>query len=54
MQEARFFTPSGKPRAAGLGLAFEGKTGSNNSITDVAGVAVGYTPRPRARTRSRK
>ncbi len=43
MQEARIFTPSGKPRAAGLGLAFEGKTGSNNSITDVAGVTVGYS-----------
>ncbi|NQW12377.1 MAG: P1 family peptidase [Alphaproteobacteria bacterium] len=42
MHDATLFTPSGKLRAAGLGLTFEGKTGVNNSITDVEGVSVGY------------
>lgn len=36
-------TPSGKVRARGLGLPFEGTCGPHNAITDVAGVAVGYT-----------
>lgn len=36
-------TPSGKPRAASLGLQFPGATGRLNSITDVQGVSVGYT-----------
>src|SRR5436309_1666018 len=31
-----------KPRARDLGVAFEGKTGQYNAITDVAGVEVGY------------
>jgi L-aminopeptidase/D-esterase-like protein len=36
-------TPSGKPRAASLGLQFPGAPGRLNSITDVDGVSVGYT-----------
>lgn len=36
-------TPSGKLRARGLGLPFEGLCGPFNAITDVAGVSVGYT-----------
>ncbi|WP_037312877.1 P1 family peptidase [Ruegeria halocynthiae] len=35
-------TPAGKLRAHGLGLRFDGSKGSNNSITDVDGVSVGY------------
>ncbi len=35
-------TPSGKLRARGLGVPFEGEPGSNNAITDVPGVRVGY------------
>jgi len=36
-------TPSGKPRARGFGIPFDGTPGDNNAITDVAGVTVGYT-----------
>ncbi len=36
-------TPSGKIRARGLNLSFPGIAGSNNAITDVPGVMVGYT-----------
>jgi len=36
-------TPSGKLRGKGLGLAFEGVSGPYNAITDVPGVAVGYS-----------
>lgn len=36
-------TPSGKLRARGLGLPFEGQCGPFNAITDVAGVGVGYS-----------
>ncbi|MDF1609566.1 P1 family peptidase [Hoeflea sp. YIM 152468] len=36
-------TPSGKLRAKGLGLRFEGASGPFNAITDVAGVSVGYS-----------
>ncbi|MFD2205660.1 P1 family peptidase [Kiloniella antarctica] len=43
MTVSKLFTPSGKTRAAGLGLKFPGVKGENNSITDVAGVSVGYT-----------
>lgn len=43
MDNAIFNTPSGKLRARALGLKFEGRTGQHNSITDVAGVAVGYS-----------
>ena len=35
-------TPSGKLRAASLGLQFQGAPGRLNSITDVEGVSVGY------------
>lgn len=35
-------TPSGKPRARGLGLLLPGAPGPCNAITDVEGVAVGY------------
>ena len=35
-------TPSGRPRARALGIAFEGEPGPLNAITDVAGVEVGY------------
>jgi L-aminopeptidase/D-esterase-like protein len=35
-------TPSGKTRARGAGVPFQGKPGKNNSITDVEGVEVGY------------
>lgn len=36
-------TPAGKIRGRGLKLPFEGETGENNAITDVAGVEVGVT-----------
>ncbi|MBI4220695.1 MAG: P1 family peptidase [Chloroflexi bacterium] len=36
-------TPSGKKRARALGIPFDGTPGPANSITDVAGVAVGYS-----------
>ena len=36
-------TPSGKIRARGAGIPFQGKPGKYNSITDVEGVRVGYT-----------
>ena len=36
-------TPSGKPRARSFGIPFDGTPGPNNAITDVPGVAVGYT-----------
>src|SRR5215470_19665717 len=35
-------TPSGKPRARSLGIAFDGEPGPWNAITDVPGVEVGY------------
>jgi D-aminopeptidase len=31
-----------KPRARDLGIPFEGASGTNNAITDVAGVEVGF------------
>jgi D-aminopeptidase len=34
--------PSGRPRARGLGVPFDGQPGPFNAITDVDGVAVGY------------
>lgn len=36
-------TPSGKPRARRYGIGFDGRPGSFNAITDVPGVAVGYS-----------
>ncbi|MDB5550302.1 MAG: peptidase DmpA [Rhizobium sp.] len=45
-------TKTRKPRGRELGLPFNGRTGANNAITDVAGVGVGFrtiienTPRP--------
>jgi L-aminopeptidase/D-esterase-like protein len=36
-------TPAGKKRARALSVPFDGTPGRLNSITDVAGVAVGYT-----------
>ncbi|MEP7024889.1 MAG: P1 family peptidase [Actinomycetota bacterium] len=36
-------TPSGKPRARGIGIPFSGQPGRWNAITDVPGVEVGYT-----------
>lgn len=41
-QNATHFTPSGRSRARALGLALDGTPGRWNSITDVAGVSVGY------------
>ncbi len=35
-------TPSGKMRARGIGVPFDGAPGPNNAITDVEGVEVGY------------
>ncbi|XOV90591.1 MAG: P1 family peptidase [Pseudomonadota bacterium] len=35
-------TPSGKLRARGAGIPFDGEPGEHNAITDVAGVEVGY------------
>lgn len=35
-------TPSGLPRARGLGIAFDGVPGPFNAITDVPGLEVGY------------
>ncbi len=35
-------TPSGRPRARALGIAFDGDPGPFNAITDVSGVEVGY------------
>jgi len=36
-------TKEQKPRARDLGIQFDGSTGKNNAITDVAGVEVGYS-----------
>lgn len=36
-------TPAGKTRARGAGVPFQGLPGTNNSITDVGGVQIGYT-----------
>jgi D-aminopeptidase len=40
---AHLTTPGGMPRARALGIPFDGEPGAWNAITDVAGVAVGYT-----------
>jgi D-aminopeptidase len=36
-------TPTGKPRARGIGIPFDGAPGPWNAITDVPGLEVGYT-----------
>ncbi|MEO5758701.1 MAG: P1 family peptidase, partial [Mesorhizobium sp.] len=36
-------TPSGKRRARSFGIGFDGTPGTFNAITDVPGVAVGYS-----------
>jgi D-aminopeptidase len=36
-------TPSGKPRARAFRIPFDGVPGQCNAITDVPGVAVGYS-----------
>jgi D-aminopeptidase len=36
-------SPQSKPRARDLGVPFDGTPGTNNAITDVAGVEVGHT-----------
>lgn len=43
MRLAWISTPSGQPRAVGVGLGFDGTAGPCNAITDVPGVSVGYT-----------
>ena len=40
--DPRLRTPSGKPRARSIGVAFAGEPGPANAITDVPGVEVGY------------
>lgn len=42
MQESHLRTPSGKPRARGIGINAEGTPGPLNAITDVPGTGVGY------------
>ena len=41
MTDPHHATPSGKPRARGIGVPFDGTPGVNNAITDVGDVAVG-------------
>lgn len=43
ISEAHRLTPNGKLRARGAGIPFDGEPGKANAITDVPGVAVGYT-----------
>jgi D-aminopeptidase len=42
MHDPKRTTPSGKLRAVGAGLKFDGTPGPMNAITDVPGVSVGY------------
>jgi D-aminopeptidase len=42
MTNPQSFTASGAPRARGLGIPLPGTPGTNNAITDVTGVQVGY------------
>jgi L-aminopeptidase/D-esterase-like protein len=42
MKASHRSTPSGKLRARGAGVPFQGEPGEDNAITDVAGVEVGY------------
>jgi len=41
-QDPHLATRTGKPRARGIGLSFQGTPGKYNAITDVPGVEVGY------------
>lgn len=43
MTDAHLATPSGRPRARAFAIPFTGTPGPFNAITDVPGVAVGYT-----------
>ena len=43
MGDSFLYTPAGLPRARALGVPFDGWPGPNNALTDVDGVAVGYT-----------
>ncbi len=43
MNEYHQKTPAGKPRARSLAIPLAGEPGLHNAITDVAGVAVGYS-----------
>jgi len=43
LPQAHRSTPAGKLRARGAGIPFDGDPGAANAITDVPGVAVGYT-----------
>ena len=43
MADSQTHLPDGRQRGRGLGLPFPGEPGPDNAITDVAGVAVGYT-----------
>ncbi|MFP6729693.1 MAG: P1 family peptidase [Alphaproteobacteria bacterium] len=43
MTDPHLATPSGKARARSLGVPFDGTPGKYNAITDVPGVAVGYS-----------
>ena len=38
--DAHLCTPTGRPRATGLGIPFSGTPGEYNAITDVPGVEV--------------
>ena len=42
MTDFQTVSPTGRPRASGLGVVFDGETGPFNAITDVPGVEVGY------------
>lgn len=43
LPKTHLFTPSGKPRARRFAIPFDGVPGTNNAITDVPGLSVGYT-----------
>lgn len=43
MNHSHLVTPAGKRRARSFGIGFDGQPGPANAITDVSGVAVGYS-----------
>jgi len=45
MTQSQAPSPTGRPRARGLGVPFDGLPGRHNAITDVDGVTVGYASR---------